>query len=81
MTPFARWWRSQREPKAANAPEATAGTMLPLGEGVPLTEEEARGVVDLIRPCLMEYVSERKYPPKIYEDLLRAVRVPDNITD
>jgi hypothetical protein len=55
--------------------------MLPLGEGVPLTEEEARGVVDLIRPCLMEYVSERKYPPKIYEDLLRAVRVPDNITD
>ena len=41
----------------------------------------ASGVVDLIRPCLMEYVSERKYPPKIYEDLLRAVRVPDNITD
>ena len=51
------------------------------GERAQLTEEEARGVVDLIRPCLMEYGSkydERKYPPKIYEDLLRAFRVPDS---
>lgn len=58
--------------------------MSPSGERTQLTEEEARGVVDLIRPCLMEYVSkydERKYPPKIYEDLLRAFRVPDTITD
>ena len=58
--------------------------MSPPGERAPLTEEEARVVVDLIRPCLIEYVSrydERKYPPKIYEDLLRAFRVPDNITD
>ena len=25
--------------------------------------------------------AQRKYPPKIYEDLLRVFRVPDSITD
>jgi hypothetical protein len=25
--------------------------------------------------------AQRRYPPKIYEDLRRALRVPDNITD
>ena len=58
--------------------------MPPPGGGAELSEEEARRVVERIRPSFDEYVStydERKYPPKIYEDLLRAVRVPDNITD
>lgn len=84
MTPFARWLPSQREPKAASAPEPTAGTMLPLGEGVPLAGEEARRVVGLIQPCFDEYVTrydERKYPPDVYERLLRSFGAPGQVID
>jgi hypothetical protein len=83
MTPFARWWRSQCGLKAGNAPQATAGTMLPPGEGAPLTDEEACRVVDLIRPCFDECVTrydERKYPPEVYERLLGAFGTPDKVT-
>lgn len=48
-----------------------------------LSEEEARRVVERIRPYFDEYVSkydERKYPPGVYEDLLRAFGAPDEVT-
>jgi hypothetical protein len=57
--------------------------MSPASEKADLTDEEARAVVDLIRPCFAEYVArydERKYPPKTYEDLLRAFGAPDKVT-
>jgi hypothetical protein len=58
--------------------------MLPPGEGTPLTDGEACRVVDLIRPCFDEYAiryDERKYPPEVYERLLRAFGAPDKVTD
>src|SRR5580658_1993278 len=51
--------------------------------GAKLTDEEACRVVEVIRPCFDEYVSkydERKYPPRIYENLLRAFGAADKVT-
>lgn len=54
-----------------------------LVEGTELSDEEARGVVERIRPRFGQYESkydERKYPPKIYDDLICAFSAPGNVT-
>jgi hypothetical protein len=48
-----------------------------------LSDEEARGVVERIRPRFDQYASkydERKYPPKIYDDLICAFSAPTNVS-
>lgn len=48
-----------------------------------LTSDEASRVIDLIRPCFDVYVrkyNERKYPPGVYRDLLRAFSSPEKLT-
>src|ERR1035441_2560059 len=55
----------------------------PPGGTAELTDEEALGVVNLIRSCFDEHVSkydERKYPPEIYENSLHAFGAPDRVT-
>jgi hypothetical protein len=58
--------------------------MSPLDAKAVLPDEETVRVVELIRPSFDEYVSkydERKYPPGIYENLLRAFGTDHKVSD